>query len=116
MDDDEMVAEVAQDMLASLGFDISVAVSGEDAIEQFRDAEQHQTPFDIVILDLTVAGGMGGAQTVPHIRKMRSDVVVFVTSGYADDTVLARFQEYGFDGVLPKPFSIPDLRTALSLE
>ena len=69
-----------------------VAVSGEDALERFRSAEDGGTPFDIAILDLTVPGGMGGAEAVHHIRRIRSDVLVFVTSGYADDAVLARFQ------------------------
>jgi len=50
---------------------------------------------------------------VPHIKEIRTDVPVVVTSGYADDSVLARFRDYGFDGVLPKPFAIPDLRRAL---
>ena len=115
MDDDEMVAEVAQEMLQSLGFVTEVAVSGEDAIHRFRAAENHGAPFDIAILDLTVPGGMGGAEAVRHIRQIRSDVLVFVTSGYADDAVLARFQEYGFDGVLPKPFAVSDLRRALAV-
>jgi PAS domain S-box-containing protein len=115
MDDDAMVAEVAQEMLQSLGFETEVAVSGEHAIEQFRAAEDGGAPFDIAILDLTVPGGMGGAEAVRHIREIRSDVLVFVTSGYADDAVLARFQEYGFDGVLPKPFALSDLRRALAV-
>jgi PAS domain S-box-containing protein len=115
MDDDPMVAEVAKEMLESLRLDTEVAVSGQDALEQFRAAEKRGAPFDVVILDLTVPGGMGGAEAVQHIRKMRRDVLVFVTSGYADDAVLARFREYGFDGVLPKPFAVTDLRRALSV-
>ena len=107
---------VAQEMLQSLGFVTEVAVSGEDALERFRLAETEGAPFDIAILDLTVPGGMGGAEAVLHLRKMRPDVQVFVTSGYADDAVLARFREYGFDGVLPKPFAVPDLRRALAVE
>ncbi|HEY5618372.1 MAG TPA: ATP-binding protein [Vicinamibacterales bacterium] len=115
MDDDAMVAEVAQEMLQSLGFVTEVAVSGDDALERFRSAEDDGAPFDIAILDLTVPGGMGGAEAVRHIREIRSDILVFVTSGYADDAVLARFQEYGFDGVLPKPFAVSDLRRALAV-
>jgi len=113
MDDDAMVAEVAQEMLQSLGYTAEVAVHGEDAIDRFRAAEARGEPFDIVILDLTVPGGMGGAEAVPHIRSMRSDVTVFVTSGYTDDSVLARFRDYGFDGMLAKPFAVSDLRRML---
>lgn len=116
MDDDDMVAEVAQEMLHSLGYTAEVAAHGEDAIERFRAADTRGEPFGIVILDLTVPGGMGGAEAVPHIRSLRSDVTVFVTSGYAEDAVLARFHDYGFDGVLPKPFTVADLRRLLESE
>jgi len=60
-----------------------------------------------------VPGGMGGGEAVGHIKQIRGDVPVLVMSGYADDAVLARYREYGFDGVLPKPFMIPDLRRVL---
>jgi CheY-like chemotaxis protein len=100
-------------MLESLGYVTRVAPSGRHAIDQFREAELRGEPFDAVILDLTVPGGMGGSEAVPHIKDIRPDVPVVVTSGYADDSVLARFRDYGFDGVLPKPFAIPDLRRAL---
>jgi PAS domain S-box-containing protein len=113
MDDDAEVADVARDMLESLGYTTEIASSGSDAIEQFRAAEAFGRPFDMVILDLTVPGGMGGREAVLHIRQVRGDVPVVVTSGYADDSVLAHYGEYGFDGVLPKPFGIPDLRRAL---
>jgi len=116
MDDDEMVAEVAQEMLQSLGYSAEATPSGEAAIERFRAAEERGEPFDVVILDLTVAGGMGGAEAVGHIRNIRPNVTVYVTSGYTDDSVLARFRDYGFNGVLPKPFGVADLRRVLNAE
>jgi PAS domain S-box-containing protein len=116
MDDDEMVSEVAQEMLQSLGYVTEATPSGELAIERFRAAEERGEPFDVVILDLTVAGGMGGAEAVGHIRSIRSNVAVYVTSGYTDDSVLAHFRDYGFNGVLPKPFGVADLRRVLNAE
>ena len=116
MDDDEMVSEVALEMLQSLGYVTEATPSGEVAIERFRAAEERGEPFDVVILDLTVAGGMGGAEAVGHIRSIRQDVTVYVTSGYTDDSVLARFRDYGFNGVLPKPFGVADLRRVLHAE
>ena len=116
MDDDEMVAEVAEEMLQSLGYVTEATPSGEAAIERFRAAEDRGEPFDVVILDLTVAGGMGGAEAVGHIRSIRPDVTVYVTSGYTDDSVLAHFRDYGFNGVLPKPFGVADLRRVLNAE
>jgi CheY-like chemotaxis protein len=112
MDDEDMVAEVAQEMLENIGYTAKLTASGHEAIHEFTLAEAEQ-PFDAVILDLTVPGGMGGAEAVGHIKKIRADVPVLVMSGYADDSVLARYRDYGFDGVLPKPFMIPDLRRVL---
>jgi signal transduction histidine kinase/ActR/RegA family two-component response regulator len=116
MDDDVMVAEVAQEMLEALGYQVVVTASGTEAIAVFGDAERAGQPFDTVILDLTVPGGMGGQEALPHLRHIRADVRAFVTSGYADDAVLSRYRDCGFDAVLPKPFTIPDLRRALAEE
>ncbi len=113
MDDEDMVAEVAQEMIESLGYTAKRACNGDEAIRMFNEAEQTGEPYDLVLLDLTVPGGMGGAEAVKYIREMRADVAVLVNSGYADDSVLARYRDYGFDGVLPKPFTIPDLRRVL---
>jgi signal transduction histidine kinase/CheY-like chemotaxis protein len=113
MDDEEMVGEVAQEMLQSIGYTAKLTSSGVEAIEEFRAAESSDEPFDAVILDLTVPGGMGGAEAITHIKQIRPDVTALVMSGYADDAVLARYRDYGFDAVLPKPFTIRDLRRTL---
>jgi PAS domain S-box-containing protein len=113
MDDEDMVAEVAQEMIESLGYTVQRACNGDEAIRMFNEAEQTGQPFDLVTLDLTVPGGMGGAECVKYIREMRQDVCVLVASGYADDSVLARHREYGFNGVLAKPFTLSELRRVL---
>jgi PAS domain S-box-containing protein len=113
MDDEEMVGEVAVEMLQTIGFTATRTASGREAIDEFLAAEERGEPYDAVMLDLTVPGGMGGSEAVVHIKQIRADVPVLVMSGYADDAVLARYRDYGFDGVLPKPFMIPDLRKAL---
>jgi CheY-like chemotaxis protein len=116
MDDDPMVADVTREMLESLGFETDVVNSGQDAVDRFVAAEQNGAPFRIVILDLTVQGAMGGADAIRHIRNVRADVHALVMSGYADNAVLAQFNEYRFDGMLPKPFALSDLRRALSID
>jgi signal transduction histidine kinase/CheY-like chemotaxis protein len=115
MDDDPAVAEVCQHMLDALGYSAVIAQSGEDAIVSFQQAEAADTPFDIAILDLTIPGGMGGGDAIGHIRKIRPNALVFVSSGYSDDPVLSRFREYGFNGVLPKPFTLADLRDTIAI-
>ncbi len=109
-----MVGEVAQEMLESHRLQVELTSSGHEAIERVpRTPKRAATRSMPVILDLTVPGGMGGAEAVTHIKAIRADVPVLVSSGYADDPVLARYREYGFDGVLPKPFTIPQLRRVL---
>ncbi len=114
MDDEDMVAEVAQEMFECVGYTVKRAVNGDEAIRMFSDAEQTDKPFDVVVLDLTVPGGMGGAEAVKYIREMRSDVAVVVSSGYADDSVMANFKAFGFDAILPKPFTLSELRQAMA--
>lgn len=113
MDDEDMVAEVAQEMFECVGYTVKRAINGDEAIRMFSDAEQTDKPFDVVVLDLTVPGGMGGAEAVKYIREMRSDVAVVVSSGYADDSVMANFKAFGFDAILPKPFTLSELRQAM---
>jgi nitrogen-specific signal transduction histidine kinase len=93
MDDEDMVAEVAQEMIESLGYTTQRACNGDEAIQMFNEAERTGEPFDLVLLDLTVPGGMGGAEAVKYIREMRDDVCVLVNSGYADDCAPRRRRE-----------------------
>lgn len=113
MDDDAAVSEVASDMLQSLGYTTTTACHGQEAIDRVAAAEAEGSPYDLVILDLTVPGGMGGKETVPHLRALNPDLAIVVTSGYADNGVLSDYTKYGFDGVLPKPFSIADLNVTI---
>jgi len=113
MDDDAGVQRVCQRSLSKLGFDVVVASDGREAIERYRQALSLGSRFDVVLLDLTVPGGMGGVQTMVVLRELDPEVRAIVTSGYSEDPVLARFRQYGFSAVLPKPFSLDDLRKAL---
>jgi len=63
-----------------------------------------EKPYDVVILDLTVPGGMGGKEAINKLLEIDPEVKAIVSSGYSDDPVLANFQEYGFQGMMPKPF------------
>ncbi len=107
MDDDRGVARVLLRTLDRLGFDAEHALEGSAAIDLFVDARNEGRPFDIVIVDLTVPGGMGCEETVREIRKIDPGVLAVVSSGYSSAPVMSQSSEYGFDGVLPKPFD-PD--------
>jgi two-component system, cell cycle sensor histidine kinase and response regulator CckA len=114
MDDEEIVRNVAQQMIEALGHDVDCAANGEDAVEKFRMARESDMPFDIVILDLTVKGGMGGEQAVRKIREIDHNVVAIVSSGYGDSSVVSDYRSYGFTATLNKPYRIDTLRDRLN--
>ena len=70
-------------------------------------------PFDLVLLDITIPGGMGGKETIARLLELDPDVKAAVTSGYAHDPIIANFSEYGFCGRLEKPFKIEDIERLL---
>lgn len=110
MDDEDLVRNVAQEMLSALGHELASAEDGRKAIELFVQAKEEGRPFDVVILDLTVKGGMGGEETIAQLRKLDPTVAAIVSSGYADSPVVANYAEYGFTSVLNKPYRLDALR------
>ncbi len=109
MDDEEAVRDVARAMLSRLGFRVEVAADGKAAVTTYALALETGDRYDAVIMDLTVPGGMGGKEAIKALRNIDANVRAIVSSGYADDPVMSRFEEYGFSGVVPKPFTIADL-------
>jgi two-component system cell cycle sensor histidine kinase/response regulator CckA len=113
MDDEEIVRSVAGYMIRSLGYEIAFAENGEEAIKKYVDALNSARPFDAVILDLTVRGGMGGEETIRRMSAVNPDVCAIVSSGYSDSAVLSQYTDYGFKAVLSKPYAIEELSIVL---
>jgi CheY-like chemotaxis protein len=109
MDDDPAVQKSVSFMLKRLGYTTEVADDGEQGITMFREAAEKGELYDVLILDLTVPGGMGGKEMIQLVRKEDSEVHAIVSSGYSDDDVLTNPSAYGFDGKLPKPFTLKEL-------
>lgn len=118
MDDDVTVRELAAFMLERAGYEAVTAMHGEEAVERHAQAQEGGRPFDFVILDLTVPGGMGGRDCMQVLKHRDPDLPGFIMSGYTNDPVLASPRLYGFVGALPKPFTAEELaatiRTALT--
>jgi CheY-like chemotaxis protein len=113
MDDDPAVREVCQGLLASLGYDVVSTVEGGEAVEEYRRSRASDRPFDFCILDLIVPEGMPGTECAKQILAFDPNAVLLVSSGYSDDPVLSHYQEYGFKGIIPKPYTIEELRAAI---
>ncbi|MBD3320205.1 MAG: PAS domain S-box protein [Chitinivibrionales bacterium] len=114
MDDDEIVKIVGKEILTDIGYAVTTAENGEEAVQLYRNAMDSGAPFDIVILDLTIPGGMGGQETIKKLHSIDPDVTAIVSSGYSDDPVMAHPQEYGFKGVVSKPYNIDDLTSIMN--
>jgi signal transduction histidine kinase/sensor domain CHASE-containing protein/ActR/RegA family two-component response regulator len=113
MDDDPLVLETFLEMLRSLGMETGSARDGSEAVQRFLEAEHAKKPWDILILDLVVPGGMGGLEALSRMRRVSKSARAIVSSGYSADTVLSDYRENGFDGSLRKPFTLAELRDAL---
>jgi PAS domain S-box-containing protein len=113
MDDEPVVRQVVSRMLTALGYEVSTAAEGSTALTLYREAMTGGTPFDAVILDLTVPGGMGGAEAIGLLRTMDPDVKAIVSSGYSSDPVMSNYRAHGFSGVIAKPFRASDLSSVL---
>ena len=113
MDDEEFIRDVAIQMLSIIGYEVSVANDGNQAIEMYSQAQQSGEPFDTVIMDLTIPGGMGGKEAIQKLRKLDPNVKALVSSGYSNDPIMSNFRDYGFQGMVKKPYRIQDMSDAL---
>ncbi len=111
MDDEEIIREIASEILRFAGYDVEVCTNGGEAVEQYRKAYDRNAPFNAVIMDLTVPGGMGGKEAASLILKIDPDASLIVSSGYSNDPVVANFHQFGFSGAVVKPFSAYELTT-----
>jgi len=114
MDDEEAVRDVARGMLETLGYTVSLAKDGTEAIEIYKGAMASGAPFDSVLMDLTIPGGMGGMEAVKRILEIDSKARAIVCSGYSNDTIMANYSSFGFRAVVPKPYSLKQLGGTVS--
>lgn len=114
MDDNSMVLETATAILTSLGYSVTCASNGEEALSIFKDAYGTELAFSFCILDQVVPNGMSGSDCAKEILKIDSSAIIFVSSGYSDDPVMANFNGFGFRGVIQKPYTIEEMKNVIS--
>jgi len=113
MDDEPVIRDVAGALISALGHSVEFATRGEEAVEKYKEARQAGKAYDVVILDLTIRGGMGGAETVRKLKEIDDKVKAVVSSGYSDDAMISRYRDQGFRAFLKKPYNVEDLREVL---
>lgn len=113
MDDEQVVRDVAGTILKRFGYRVDLALDGRQAITMYAESLSLEDPYDVVILDLTVPGGMGGRKTIQELLRVDPDVKALVCSGYSNDPVLANYRDLGFRGIISKPFKPGELAKAV---
>ena len=114
MDDEDYIRNVVGDMIKAMGYTPITASDGKEAIKAVEKSIAENEKISLILLDLTVPGGMGGAEAVKEIRKISEDIPVIASSGYSDDPVIASPKEHGFNDSLKKPFLIAGLSEVIN--
>ncbi len=113
MDDEEIVRTVAHGMLTQLGHEVVLATDGGEAVKLYRESLDSGRPFDLIIMDLTIPGGMNGKEAVQQVLNIDRSAKVIVSSGYSNDPILANYKEYGFRAAIAKPYVLQELSRVL---
>lgn len=113
MDDEEMIIEVASAMLTHLGYIVTTCSNGEEAIDRYKASMDSDTPFLVVVMDLTIPGGLGGKQAAEHILSQFPNACLIVSSGYSNDPIMSNYRKYGFRGAIAKPYNIQKFQEVL---
>ena len=113
MDDEEPILALVSKMLSHLGYQVDLARDGGEALDLYRRAKEADNPYDVVILDLTIPGGMGGCEAALRVLEVDPQAAVIASSGYSNDPVMSSYDEYGFRAVLTKPYDLEQLQKVL---
>jgi PAS domain S-box-containing protein len=114
MDDDATLRLTLSKTIQQLGYDVELAKDGDEAIHLYTKALKDGQPFDALIMDLTITGGMGGKEAIKKLTAIDPEVKAIVSSGYSDDSLMANFKHYGFCAIITKPYEIEELHELLN--
>jgi CheY-like chemotaxis protein len=109
MDDEPQVLNLIGELLACYGYQVVLTTDGVTAIKAYQQAKISGEPFDAVVMDLMVPGGMDGLETIIHLRDFDPEIKAIISSGYVDEPVMADYKRYGFVGVAKKPYLVEEL-------
>ncbi len=113
VDDEKTIRDLLSNILTSIGYEVDCVPDGSEAIETYQHAHAERRPYSAVILDITIPGGLGGLEVLEPLRAIDPQAKVLISSGYANNPVMANFQQYGFNGVIAKPYTVQRLHDVL---
>jgi two-component system, cell cycle sensor histidine kinase and response regulator CckA len=114
LDDEDVIQKLVNRILTRAGFEVTFTSDGKETIKQYENAKRNGHPFDLVIVDLTIPGGMGGTDVVKTLRETNPAIKAIVSSGYSEDSIMANYRQYGFNAVVPKPYTTNQLVSAVN--
>ncbi len=114
MDDEQMLLNVAKAQLVVLGHKAILVKEGVQAINKYQELQDNGTPVDLVIMDLTIPGGMGGQEAAHKLLQIDPDAKIIVASGYSNDPVMSDYSDYGFMAAIAKPFNLKELNASIT--
>ncbi len=109
MDDEAIILELAASMLSQAGFEVETTLNGEQAIALYHHGLAEGRAADVLIMDLTIPGAMGGKEAAREILRLNPEAKIIVSSGYSNDPVMANYRDYGFCAAIAKPYRQQDL-------
>ncbi len=113
VDDDQSMQILASTIIRRMGHQVDTTASGEEAVELFRASCEEGNPYDVIVMDLALPGGISGLEATLAIKQIDADVKVIVSSGYLEQNARNAAMEHGFAGILPKPYTTERLSTEL---
>jgi len=113
LDDEDLILELAMEILKVLGFNAVGVNNSQDAINEFKKAIDESSPFDLVLFDMTLAEDMNGVDVLKEIKKIDPDIKAIISTGYSADDISEEPEKYGFHASIPKPYSINKLKEVL---
>ena len=114
MDDEKMIRDMATEMCEYLGYQVTTCLDGTEAVKHYKAAMESGAPFSVVIMDLTIPGGMGGKETAELLLVLDPKARLIVSSGYSNDPIMSDYSRYGFSGAVAKPYKIMEFGQLLS--
>jgi len=113
MDDEEPILRMAEKLMKRMGLEYETVPDGATAVKRYAAAKEAGKPFDLVVMDLTIPGGMGGREAISVLRAYDPAVKAIVSSGYSSDLAMADFRKHGFRGMVAKPYDISELASVI---
>jgi PAS domain S-box-containing protein len=114
MEDEDAIQKTVAKVLRQIGYEVEITKNGTETIALYQKARESVQPFEVVLMDLTIRGGMGGKETIKKLREIDPEVKAIVSSGYFNDPIMADYKKYGFSGVISKPYEIEELSSILN--